>query len=285
MNTLFLRLLASGSVCFLSCLKLMVHILSPTGANTRLNVLVYHHVLPVSKNILDDVAIDSVSFNWQMRLISKVFNVMSVERALELIDKGNLPPRAIAITFDDGYLDNYTEAFPILKRYGLTATFFLVGKAVSEGQIWNHRVMEAVLNTKLEDLDLNDIGFGLISVGNLASKVEANSYLNEQLKKLPPEEQRGKVNYIVAQSRILQPKRSMLTEGQIDRMVEDGMTIGCHTMNHPMLSSIDLETAEKDIQSSKDQLSKLSGQQVSYFAYPAWETLPRCLLTHTLSSL
>ena len=46
------------------------------------------------------------------------------------------------------------------------------------------------------------------------------------------------------------------------------MLIGCHTMQHPMLSTISLEAAAEDIQSSKDYLSKVSGQPIEYFAYP-----------------
>ncbi|MCF7982723.1 MAG: polysaccharide deacetylase family protein [Pseudomonadales bacterium] len=268
MNNLFVRMLIAGPSWFWGALKIAVNTISPFGSKKRLTVLIYHHVLPENVNMLDEGAIGVAAFNWQMRLVSKVFNVLTLDQALELLKKDSLPRRSVAITFDDGYLDNYTEALPILNRYGLMATFFVVGNAVKEGNIWNQRLTEAILKFDCEKVDLTEIGLGIISLANEEEKVNANLVLNEQLKNLAPKEQNRKVAYITRLSRERNFRRAMLNEAQIAKMVDGGMEIGCHTMNHPMLSVVPIDAAEQDILESKYYLNEVSGQNIKYFAYP-----------------
>lgn len=66
-------------------------------------------------------------FNEQMAwLNNNGFTTMSLEEVYEAFETGKVPVRPVAITFDDGYADNYTEAYPILKKYGMKATFFII---------------------------------------------------------------------------------------------------------------------------------------------------------------
>lgn len=268
MNKLFFYLMTRGPSWFWALLKLMASLIAPMGSKQRLTVLIYHHILPEHVNLLDEGAIDKASFNWQMRLVSKVFNVMSVEHALDLASKGALPRRSVAITFDDGYLDNYTEAMPLLRRYGLCATFFVVGKAVEEGSIWNQRLTEAILNFDCDQVDLTEIGLGVISLASAEDKIKANLTLNEQLKTLAPEDQEKQVSYIAKKAQKKEFKRAMLNKAQIANMIEEGMEIGCHTMNHPMLSVISNEAAAQDISAGQRYLENITGKPVRYFAYP-----------------
>jgi peptidoglycan/xylan/chitin deacetylase (PgdA/CDA1 family) len=68
------------------------------------------------------------SFERQMRFLKRCrYNVLPLEALANLVkERKKLPPRSIAITFDDGYKDNYIYAFPILKKYGLPATVFII---------------------------------------------------------------------------------------------------------------------------------------------------------------
>ena len=75
-------------------------------------------------------------FENQMRFLSKVYNPISLERMAQQIQNGtSLPSKAIAITFDDGYQDNYENAYPILKKYNVPATFFLTTGFIGTGEI------------------------------------------------------------------------------------------------------------------------------------------------------
>jgi peptidoglycan/xylan/chitin deacetylase (PgdA/CDA1 family) len=91
-------------------------------------IIMYHSVNPnvLSENRLLVVSVKT--FEHQMRFLKKHrYNVLPLEELATLIkDKKKIPPKTIAITLDDGYKDNYIFAFPILKKYNLPATIFII---------------------------------------------------------------------------------------------------------------------------------------------------------------
>lgn len=90
----------------------------------RLCVLNYHRILAQPDPLLDDEpTVDT--FRWQMRLVARYFNVLSLPDAIARLAAGRLPPRAICITFDDGYRSIHDLAMPVLKEFGLPATVFV----------------------------------------------------------------------------------------------------------------------------------------------------------------
>ena len=83
-------------------------------------------------------------FRRQMDLLRSRFDV----QPLRVLTSGDVPRNAVAITFDDGYRDNYTHAFPILRELGIPATIFLVTEAVDgNGMIWHDRIFDAYHRT------------------------------------------------------------------------------------------------------------------------------------------
>ncbi len=100
----------------------------PTTGQT-VPVLMYHHIMPVPNN---RIAISPAEFDAQMRYLQQNgWHAISMAqmRAFVLTGKA-LPSRSVLITFDDGRLNQYTYAVPILRQYGFTATFFVVEKWV-----------------------------------------------------------------------------------------------------------------------------------------------------------
>ena len=89
---------------------------APAGPDARLTVLLYHRVLPTSDPLLPAEP-DAVLFDSQMALLARIFNVLPLEEALSKLRRGELPARALSITFDDGYADNLDVAVPILQRH------------------------------------------------------------------------------------------------------------------------------------------------------------------------
>jgi peptidoglycan/xylan/chitin deacetylase (PgdA/CDA1 family) len=92
-----------------------------------LPILMYHSISPnaMPQNRL---AVSVDAFERQMRFLKEHrYNVLTLEEIKDLMSQGRRPPpKAVAITFDDGYKNNYTYAFPILKKYNLTATIFII---------------------------------------------------------------------------------------------------------------------------------------------------------------
>jgi len=91
-----------------------------------LPVLMYHSV--DSNDKITKLSISPGSFEKQMEFLHRNnYNVISLEEAAEYIKNRRRPPsRTVAITFDDGYYNNYEYAFPVLKRYGIKATLFVI---------------------------------------------------------------------------------------------------------------------------------------------------------------
>jgi len=91
-----------------------------------LPILMYHSVDINDK--ITNIFISPGSFERQMKFLHKNnYNVISLSEAADYIKNRRRPPyRTVAITFDDGYYNNYEYAYPVLKRYGIKATLFVI---------------------------------------------------------------------------------------------------------------------------------------------------------------
>jgi peptidoglycan/xylan/chitin deacetylase (PgdA/CDA1 family) len=98
---------------------------------SRLVVLMYHRVAPGASGPLAHLTVPPERFAWQMAKLRERGCVpqRQQEVAAWLAGRGTLPPRAVVVTFDDGYADNVTHAFPVLERHRIPAvTFVVTGK-------------------------------------------------------------------------------------------------------------------------------------------------------------
>jgi peptidoglycan/xylan/chitin deacetylase (PgdA/CDA1 family) len=107
-------------------------------------------------------------FENQMQYLTKVYNPISLERmALHIQNGTSMPSKSIAITFDDGYQDNYENAYPILRKYNIPATFFLTTSFIGTGEIprWDKAYYTAkkklMLSWKqVQEMSSNGFSFG-----------------------------------------------------------------------------------------------------------------------------
>ena len=93
----------------------------------KLPVLLYHHI---DENVTNDMIVSPKRFEEQIKAISQNgYQTVSIDEVIRYIEQGvDLPEKCVMITFDDGYLSNYTKAAPILEKYGLNAVVFAVGE-------------------------------------------------------------------------------------------------------------------------------------------------------------
>ena len=105
-------------------LKPLLQRLSPSGAQARLSILIFHRVLPRVDPLFPD-EMDVERFDRVCQWLKGWFNVLPLDVAVRQLKSGTLLSRALAITFDDGYADNHDIAMQVLKKHGLTATFFI----------------------------------------------------------------------------------------------------------------------------------------------------------------
>lgn len=234
-------------------------------SKTRLNILLYHRVLD-KYDLLRPSEPDIHWFDKQMRWVKRVFNVLDLADALKKLQANQLPPRAICITFDDGYKDNYQNALPILEKHGLTATFFIATGYLNNGIMWNDIVIECLRNTNSKQLDLRRYNLGCIEIGDNRLK-SLNKVINK-LKYRPFDERRKVVTDLPAILDVSKPSGQMMTAELVNALHQRGMGIGGHTINHPILSKLDTQQARQELLGGKRILEEIVGDRITLFAYP-----------------
>lgn len=235
------------------------------GGN-RMCVINYHRVL-ASKNPLvaePDVA----TFSWQMELLARCFNVLPLHDGLSAWSAGRLPPRAVCITFDDGYRSLHDLALPVLRTYRLPATVFVTSGHIDEGNMWNDRIIDAIQVLPNGTLDLDAFGLGSYPLQNVAQRRAAIDTVTERSKYLPPPIRHAVIEHLDILGGHAEAPGLMLTRDMILNLDREGVEVGAHTVTHPILTSLDDDSARREIANSKQQLENILGKPVRLFAYP-----------------
>lgn len=248
--------------------RLAANRLSPGGPSAKLSILIFHRVLAQTDPLFPSEATVQ-SFGWQMALLKSLFNVLPLPEAVSRLKAGSLPARAAAITFDDGYADNYTHALPILQKHGLHATFFIATAYLDGGRMFNDTVIESVRNTKLDRLDLSDMQLGKHELGSTAAKKQAIHQILPKIKYLLPDEREAAAARVAVRAEVENlPGDLMMTTEQLKSLHAAGMEIGGHTHRHPILAKLDRAAAHAEIATGKTALEEKLGALVRMFAYP-----------------
>lgn len=202
-----------------------------------------------------------------MEVISKYFNPLPLPEALERMANGTLPDRAVSITFDDGYADNYTQALPVLQKWGVPATIFVATKYLNGGAMWNDKVIESVRAMAGKTLDLREIGLSTeILVSHENQSTVAQDILT-QIKHWDPRRREEAVENLFTLCG--EPACDlMLSDEQLLKLQAANIEIGGHTHSHPVLTAISDERAEQEIAEGKAHLEQLLGRPLRVFAYP-----------------
>jgi peptidoglycan/xylan/chitin deacetylase (PgdA/CDA1 family) len=202
-----------------------------------------------------------------MAALARVFNVLPLDEALDRLAAGSLPARAAAVTFDDGYADNHDVALPILREFGLPATFFVATGTLGQC-MWNDSVVEAVRHAPDSGLDTGNLGLGRLPTSDAQQRARSLTFLLAKLRSISREERDQAVSRLLAQAGILSPTGMMLVPDQVRNLRRAGMGIGAHTVRHPILAHIPNEEAEREIGESREALEGILGEGVGLFAYP-----------------
>lgn len=240
---------------------------SGEGSRARLNILIYHRVLP-QPDPLRPEEIDATCFDWQIGTLASYFNVISLPDAVLALERGVLPPRAVCVTFDDGYADNCEVALPILKRWGVPAAFFVSSGFLSGGCMWNDAIVEAVRQAAGPLFDLRHCGLGSFAIADGEDRRSTARHLVLKLRYLEAGEREERVRAIIDTAKATVPKFVMMGPQQVRELHNAGMEVGGHTVNHAILSRVANDIARVEIAENKEHLEGIIGSPVRLFAYP-----------------
>lgn len=233
----------------------------------RLSILIYHRVL-AGYDYMRDVDPTVEQFNWQMELLSRHFVPLSLSEALNLMDAGKLPERAVSVTFDDGYADNAQLAMPILHKWGVPATIFIATKYLDGGIMFNDAVIELISQSEQSRIDLTDVGLGVFYLNSDARKKVSAASIVRHIKYLTPSERNDVVTLLKEQTCACSPVDLMLSTAQLKSLHAGGLEIGGHTYSHPILSSLQEKDAREEIYRGKAELQEILESPIRFFAYP-----------------
>lgn len=237
-----------------------------------LRVLTYHRVdEPSKKPYLDPSLISATpySFEKHMQFIKQHYHPISVYDVIAFFKEGKtLPSQSVLITFDDGYADFKTNAWPILKRYQIPVLLFIPTAYPShpERYLWWDRLHNAMITTTQTGIDTP---IGYLSLTDADTRLQAYKSLRDYIKKQPYPEGMELVERTSHALGVPTLGDNFILDWEaLRQLATDGVIMAPHTCTHPLLHRIDLESARQEVRQSYEDLIREIGQTVSVFAYP-----------------
>ena len=234
-------------------------------------IIMYHRISPRQ----EEWALPRIrpeTFEAHVRHFCRDYEIVSLEMLLESSrEKASVHRKMLAITSDDGYKDNYTYMFPILRKYSLPATIFLAtGHINSDKLLWWDEVGYAILQTTTSRVKLDRVG--TYSLPSHSDRLRVVSAITRKLHRLPDEGRRRAIGELIdicgVDTRDELARELMLSWEEIAEMSEAGVDFGAHTVSHPVLTNMPPEEAESEIKQSKDDVERRTGVRADFFAYP-----------------
>lgn len=218
-----------------------------------------------------DICMPVAAFRLQMAFVKRAYTVLPLDAVVAAIVRGEaLPPRALAITFDDGYADNHRLGLPVLRDLGLPATVYVATGAVGGAvPFWVAAVRAIVLGARPSVLEV--AGQGAIRLDGPGGREAAAKTLTRALVPLEAEVRAARLADLAAATGVDLERAlagSMLGWDEIRDLARAGWTIGAHTVTHSNVAMIGAARAEAEIAASRDALAAAIGAPVCHFCYP-----------------
>ena len=232
-------------------------------------ILIYHRVAERRPFTLESTA--PRAFERQMRYLAGHFRVLPLAEIIERVRSGApIPARSLAITFDDGYEDNYTHAFPVLRALGLPATVFLTTGWIDTDEVpWFDRVLHAFGRSTRDSIALPGEPAPIpLGDGTVRERLAIRALY--ALMRVPDAERRIAQESLIAElaPEDRGPSKAMLRWPQIREMAAAGITFGAHTVTHPILSRLPEQDARRELADSKRRIEEETRSPVTLLAYP-----------------
>jgi len=251
-----------GQRLLLSALHRLLRVDTPP----RLAVLIFHRVLSTPDPFLASDP-DVRAFAELMQLVRERFSPLSLAEGLHRLARNTLPPRAVSVTFDDGYADTLKVALPVLQRLEIPATLFIASGYLDGRCMWNDQLCQAIRRCPGTSVDLTPYGAGIRPLGGPRERAMLAQDLLRLFTYHAPEP-REQVAADLAARYAPDLSSPMLTRTQVREIYDQGVEIGGHTVTHPILAHTADQAAYREIAENKEDLEGLLSTRLRFFAYP-----------------
>ena len=211
-------------------------------------------------------------FRAQMEYVAKHYNTVTFKEIQQAGSRqSSLPSHPCVITFDDGYMDAYEKAVPVLKELGLKATFFIIGRpTVTQELPWLHTVHQILVSNNF--LQCAAV-FRKAAPSFFPMEPVTKGVLCELVWRYFLEEERS------ARQRFLDVVRRglgdrinatyrLMRECHVKELYASGFEIGCHSMDHEYMTLLSCNDLRQDIRQCRQTLADLTGDVSNLFCYP-----------------
>jgi peptidoglycan/xylan/chitin deacetylase (PgdA/CDA1 family) len=253
-----------------------------------LAILTYHGVLPAGYEArdlrLDGSWVTARGFRDQLRYLRKRYNLVTPEQVrLWLSGQGDLPPRAVVLTCDDGLSNAVSDMLPILQSENATCLFFVTADSLSSapGMLWYEELYLALLAAPEGPFVTDSCGVEFRGVleksaaqrhavwRQLVERLSAgNAQARRTFAKALRAEFRLPEKWLGQRSPHFASRFRLLSREEIATLLAAGMSIGSHTASHPRLSCLPDDLAWSEISETRCQLERALGISVWAIAYP-----------------
>jgi peptidoglycan/xylan/chitin deacetylase (PgdA/CDA1 family) len=235
-------------------------------------IIMYHSVMDnpsAVENTLGGIVHSTEVFRGQMEVIARDFHAVSMDDVFGfLTSEKELPARAVAVTFDDGYADNVQVADEILTPLGIPAVFYVTVDCVERQRLpWPSLMRHAFLTSRKDGWKENGRAWALSS---REERIRAFERASEGCSRLSGAAQEGLVDAIAQQLETDPPpaQRLMMTWDEVRRLSRGGHTVGSHTISHPNVAQISEGEARAELLNAKQKLELELAAPVVHFSYP-----------------
>lgn len=261
---------------------------------SKLYISMYHYTRDLIHSRYPNIkGLDKLFFRQQIEFFKNYFNVVTMEQVIDAVEgKSELPEKALLLTFDDGYIDNYTFALPVLEEYGVQGSFFIPGKTFATHQLLDvnkiHYILasaniyELVEDVKKEmdyyrgkeyDFAQTDELFNEYAVANRFD-VKETIFVKRILQTILPEKLRNIISSNLFEKYVGVSEEQLayelyMNEEQIRTMKRHGMFIGFHGYNHYWLGNLSPEQMREDVDLALEALDEFIDRKhwVANFPY------------------
>jgi peptidoglycan/xylan/chitin deacetylase (PgdA/CDA1 family) len=246
-------------------------------SSPRAMILGYHRVTSPGKDVYD-ICVGPDHFAQQMDVIKRHYRPISLSEMVNGLLSGTLPQKSVVVTFDDGYVDNLTQAKPLLERFDIPATVFISSGNLG-GEFWWDELFRRIVTSPAlpEPIQFTIAGEDFHwNIHETAGEERSNRRLHELLydRLLPLDaNQRAEAMETIRNWSGNQPTDSETTRAlelaEIIALADGGLVdIGAHSLTHPILSRLPVDEQRHEIQHSKTRLENILDRPVTGFAYP-----------------
>lgn len=263
----------------------------------RALILGYHRIVDLASDP-HAICVTPARFAEHLEILRKRYRPIRLRDLVQALRCGRVPRRAVVITFDDGYADNFYEAKPLLERYEIPATIFVTTGYLGKTREFWWDELERIF---LQPGTLPDRLCVTVSGRSYQWDLKEAAHYSEEAfrvyawwswrdKRFPtgrhrlfrdmfqllqplPEEERGRAIANVASwagiDSVVRATHRPLTADEVVRLADGQLVeMGSHTVTHPLLSELSTASQREEIQTSKGFLEELIGCSITSFAYP-----------------